>query len=202
MTQQIDLSVRCFSTIAGSFNGIRARVESEIACIETRNFNVEVYRNQLMAAVVATQPFAGMMVAGGQVAVDFEIVRSIEEAFRLLDEVDRNLSTANWFLDNLIGANLDFTRHSATKPRTLVSSEANEESTVIKGFIAFAADPANADNGLKQKSFDSLGKVKGLVEAADMRNAHDALNNGRRFATRCHMIQALVSRGRLVVVES
>lgn len=202
MTQQIDLSIRCFTTIAGSFNGIRARVESEIAAIEKHSFNVEAYRTKLLSAVVATQPFAGMMVAGGQVAVDFTIVHAIEKAFRLLDEVDRNLRTANWFLDNLSGANRDFTRHSETKPRTLVSSEANEESTVIKGFIAFAADPANADNGLKQKSFESLGKVKGLVEAMDMRAADKTLNEGRRYATRCHMIQALVSRGRLVVVES
>lgn len=195
---ELDLNVRCFTTIAGSFNGVRARVESEINLLEKRDFNVGAYRDALMASVQATQPFAGLMVSGGQVAVDADIRGAIDTAFSLLHEVDGNIRTANWFLDELAVANRQFTSNSEIQPRKLKLADGQTSNSMLTGHIAFAADPT----ALKQSSLAALETVKGHVEKRDMKAAQDALTAGKAFSGRMHMCNRLVERATLVADES
>lgn len=198
LLEMLTMKQRCFTTIAGSFKGVNERIESEIALLEKRDFNVSAYRDALMRVLEASQPFAGLMVQGGLIEVGPDICDAIENAMGMQMELDRKIRTANWYLDELSKANARFTADSATAPRTLKLADPNNDLVVLPGFIAFAADPSE----LKQSSMDALNSVKGHVERIEMAAADKALNNGRRFSSRLHMCNIMVKRGRLVEVSS
>jgi hypothetical protein len=191
---QLNLAPRCFTTIAGSFKGVNERIVGEIDLLEKRDFNVSAYRDAYMRVLEASQPFAGLMVRGGQVAVDADIRAAVDNAFSLQHQLDMNVRHANFYLDSLAEANRNFTAHSGTAPRTLCIADEKSDSTILPGFVAFAADSTE----LKQSSLAALGTVKGHLEKIDMRAADKALNEGRRFATRAHMCEILVKRGTLI----
>lgn len=192
----VDLQVRDFGTIAGSFKGVSERVSRELGLLEARGFNVSKFREGLMDATLATQPFAGLMLAGQCTAVDSDITAAIDRAFSLLHGVDGDIRTANWYLDELTVANQRFTHDSQIGPRTLQAANPTDASIALKGFIAFAADPS----ALKQESLLALGKVQAHVEAREMKAAHYALTKGRSFSGRMHLCNACVRRGTLVQV--
>ena len=194
----LDFNTRCFTTIAGSFKGVNERIVREIDLLEKRDFNVSAYRDGLMAVIAASQPFAGLMVTGGQVAVDADIRAAIDNTFSMQHELDGQIRTANWFLDELAVANKRFTAHSAIAPRKLKIADESKSSSVLAGFISFAADPSE----VKQSSLAALNELKSHVEKRDMVAANKALTTGRAFSSRMHMCNAVVDRGALVVAES
>lgn len=194
--EDLDLNVRCFTTIAGSFKGVNERIEREIARLEKRDFNVSAYRDALQSVLEASMPFSGLMVKGGQVAVDADIRAAIERTFSLQHELDGNIRTANWFLDELAVANRQFTANSQIQPRKLKLADGSSSS--LSHFIAFAADPT----ALKQSSLAALETVKGYVEKRDMKAAQDALTAGKAFSGRMHMCNRLVERTTLIADES
>lgn len=193
-----ELSMRDFETIANSFNGIRARVENEIELLAAREINVAAYRDALMAAVTETQPIAGEMVDKLYQPVDAKVANVIDEAFRKLHEVEMAIRSANWFLDRIIEENARFTLASTFEPCKLEPSEEKKAqgSAIFTGFIKLAAD----HSAEKQKSKAALDSITGHVEAMKMAEAQKALDEGRSFGGRIHMMRKLIERGALVKV--
>lgn len=201
MMEMIDesrVSMRDFKTIANSFNGIRARVENEIELLAAREINVAAYRDALMAAVTETQPIAGEMVDKLYQPVDAKVANVIDEAFRKLHEVEMAIRSANWFLDRIIEENARFTLASTFEPCKLEPSEEKKAqgSAIFTGFIKLAAD----HSAEKQKSKAALDSITGHVEAMKMAEAQKALDEGRSFGGRIHMMRKLIERGALVKV--
>lgn len=190
----IDLQVRDFGTIAGSYHGVSERVRKELTALAARGFDVSAFEKGLDDSLARTKSFDHLMDSGHAVAVDSSICAEIDQSFSLLHGVDGDIRTANWFLDELQRAKRGFERDSLVPARALAVADESKSNSGLSSFIEFAANPVE----LREKSRAALGALQRHVEERDMVTATRVLSEAKAFCGRMHLLSCLIRRETLV----
>ncbi len=194
----VDLEFRDFGTISSSYFGVGERIRTELTRLAARGFDVSAFEKGIADSLASTSSYSHLLDESGLVAVDPSVCADIDKAFLLQFQVDGDIRTANWFLDELVNARRAFERDSKVEARTLKSTDETDSSNSLRGFITFAADPSE----LREKSRAALERVQSHVEARDMSAAARVLNEAKAFSGRMHLLSCLIRRGTLSEVSA
>ena len=198
MTESSHADVRDFGQIAQCLTATDKRVAGEIEVLRTAGLTVTRYEEALARAKTARSPIQADLDAGEIRPVCETKAKLIETAFRPVDELSHTLRQVAGYIELIADIKRHFeTAEARTKPVTLVIDEekaAGGPSSMLEGFIAFAANPGE----ILEKSRTALTGLEEKLDEGDIEAVAKLLPDARFFGNRTSLLASLTGRGILV----
>ncbi len=199
-TIEIKQDVRDFDQLARTRAHDLRQIETAVALANFLSIDTSNVASRRDAAQAKLEVFADRFEMGGSQPVTEEEARVLHEAMGELwdTHADLNQLVSHWHHYKGHEANHDaWEQRLANRKRNFKVADDAGDNRIATSYVTYAASPEETLAASKA-AFVELFQA---IQKGDRRAAHQADTRARQFSTREHLLDALVRRGKLVVVE-
>lgn len=197
---EVEGDVRDFNQLARTRSNDQERIERAVAAAGALGIDTSNVASRRDAALAKLVVFSDRFETGGNHAVTEAEAAVINEVFGELWSIHSELDqlVSHWHHYKQHKANHDgWEARLADRKRNFKLADDAGDNRIATSYVEYAAKPEETLAASKA-AFVELFQA---VQKGDLRAAHQADTRARQFSTREHLLDALIRRGKLVVVE-